>query len=106
MHSADPFEVLIKSCSLNEIRAAVRKCMECTDTENVPRLYDGGGIPYTHKKACYFIFSWMARDAATQRLKPMIMRAHHKTNENILDIEIETLSNLLFSYREKLMYFN
>lgn len=106
MHSADPFEALIKSCSLNEIRAAVRKCMECTDTENVPRLYDGGGIPYTHKKACYFIFSWMARDAATQRLKPMIMRAHHKTNENILDIEIETLSNLLFSYREKLMYFN
>ena len=106
MHRADSLDLLIKKASLEEIREALYLCMESEPTEDIPKLYDGGGIPYQHKKACFFMFSWMARDAATQRLKPLITKASKKSGKRTIEIEIESLANLLFSYRDRLVYFD
>lgn len=54
MHRADSLDLLIKKASLEEIREALYLCMESEPTEDIPKLYDGGGIPYQHKKACFF----------------------------------------------------
>lgn len=105
-HRADTFETIIRTIGLDQIRAGIRACMEYGKTSDVPKLYDGGGIPYEHKQACYFMFAWMARDAATQRLRPLISKAHKQDGSPTREIEIEALANLLFTYRDRLVYFD
>ena len=106
MHSAEPFNVLIRNATLNEIKNGVSACFNCKQTGSTPKLYDGGGVPYEHRKACYLMFAWMARDAATQRLQPLIQKAHKASGKKSQEIQIEILSKLLYSYREKLIYFD
>ena len=106
MHVADSLESIIKRASLDDIKMAIRSCYEAEDPGRLPKLYDGGGIPYNHSAACYFMFSWMARDAATQRLKPLISKARQAAGKTSKDIEIEVLAGLLYHYRDELQFFD
>lgn len=105
MHLADPFSKLIKKASVAQIESGIRRCYYAADTNTLPKLYDGGGIPYKHMSACYFMFAWMARDAATQRLRPLISRAKKVAGLPTVDVEIEALAQLLHHYRDELQYF-
>jgi len=35
-------------------------------------LYDGGGDPYSAQKAAWYFMGWLFRDAASQRLEPLV----------------------------------
>lgn len=106
MHSSDEFPSLMHRATLEQLRCLVERCMNYPSPEEVPKLYDGGGIPYPHKKACYFMFAWMARDAATQRLRPLISDARKMSKKQTSVIEIEALANLLYRYRDELQFFD
>ena len=106
LHTSDSLNEIMKHATLNNIKAVISKCMDANETDKIPKLFDGGGIPYEHRSACYFYFSWMARDAATQRLRPLISRAKKNSQLSTKEIEIEALSNLLFFYRDRLEFFD
>jgi hypothetical protein len=106
LHTLDGLNEIMKVASLANIRAVIRTCMQATGGNNTPKLFDGGGVSYEHHKACYFYFSWMARDAATQRLRPLISKAKKNSGKRVRDIEIEVLANLLFYYKKRLEFFD
>lgn len=105
MHLAEPFDTLIKKASFEQIFNSILRCYEVEASATLPKLYDGGGIPYEHMSACYFMFAWMARDAATQRLRPLITRAKKASGLPTKEVEIEALARLLHHYRGKLQFF-
>lgn len=106
-HSGDSLENLIKRSSSEVIKQAILTCYLEKELSSVPKLFDGGGIPYKHKDACFFFFSWLARDAATQRLTPLISAAMKKS-EGItrVELEAEVLSLLLYSYKDNIKFFD
>lgn len=106
MHLAEPLDVLMRKASREQIKKTIEDCYYSRENEVVPKLFDGGGIPYEHSTACFFMFAWMARDAATQRLRPLILKAKRGSNKNTKEIEIEVLSELLFSYKDDLLFFD
>jgi hypothetical protein len=42
------------------------------------KLYDGLLRPYTNSKAKWFFLVWLLRDAATQRLQPLLFKKLHE----------------------------
>lgn len=106
MHSGDSLELLIKRSTPSILKEAILTCYLENELSSTPKLFDGGGIPYKHKDACFFFFSWLARDAATQRLTPLISTVIRQNKQlNRIDFEAEVLSNLLFSYKENIKFF-
>ena len=105
MHLAEPFNMLIKNASFEQIENGIRRCYEAENANALPKLYDGGGVPYEHTSACYFMFAWMARDAATQRLRPLIARAKKASGVSTKEVELEILARLLHYYKDKLQFF-
>jgi hypothetical protein len=91
------------------IHAAIRACYNPDKDETVPSLYDGAGRPYAHKKACYYFFSWLLRDAPQQRLAPLIAEAKSAAGAESaaekLAIEIGALAVLFVKYRGVLKHF-
>jgi hypothetical protein len=106
LHTLDCLTEIMRYASLNNIRAVIRTCMNVTGEDKTPKLFDGGGVSYEHQKACYFYFSWMARDAATQRLRPLISKAKKNSDVSTRDVEIEVLAHLLFHYKKRLEFFD
>lgn len=106
MNLAEPLQKLIMRTSLDQITNAINRCYSSSDPEKLPKLYDGGGVPYKHADACYFMFAWMVRDAATQRLKPLISRARRQSGLPMRQVETEVLARLLFHYRNDLDFFD
>lgn len=106
MHSGDTLENLLKIAQPDSIKNAILSCYLENDLSSAPKLFDGGGIPYKHKDACFFFFSWLARDAATQRLTPLISLAM-KSDKKLerVKVEAEILSLLLYSYRDNIKFF-
>ena len=104
-HDGRTFPEILFDADLDTIRAAISSCVNYPDAAAVPKLYDGGGIPYPHKKACWFMFAWMARDAATQRLAPLVTMARRASGTDTQTIQINVLANLLYEYKYELKYF-
>lgn len=104
-HSSKNLQELIFEASRDEIQSAITVCYSAADQGSLPKLFDGGGVAYKHRDACFFLFAWMARDAAVQRLKPLISRASKTTSLSSKEVEIEALALLLERYREIVRYF-
>jgi hypothetical protein len=105
-HQSKTLQDLILSATRQELQRAIERCYAAQDREGLPKLYDGGGIAYKHREACYFLFAWMARDAAVQRLKPLIGRASKSTGQAGIKLEPEVLAAILHRYRSNLKYFD
>ena len=105
-HSAKPLAELIMTTDLDELKKAINRCYSATEVSKLPKLFDGGGVPYKHLDACFFMFAWMARDAAVQRLKPLISAAQRTGVKGSKEVEIEVLANLLIHYRGNLKFFD
>jgi len=110
-HSSQPLEKLVKSLSLRELERCIRACYKEDSSSSMPKLFNGGGVPYSHRAACFNFFAWLARDAATQRLKPLIaeakrnIRAKQNTQIDPITLEVKVLATLLCEYRCNLQYF-
>lgn len=105
-HSAKPFQDLVFNASLDELAGAIKRCYSASNVSTLPKLFDGGGIPYKHQDACFFMFAWMARDAAVQRLKPLISAIPREPGPRTKDAEIEVLANLIYRYKTQLKFFD
>lgn len=108
---ADSLEKIVKTASREDIKAAIIACYGVEDSSGVPKLFDGGGVAYRHLKACRSFFAWFVRDAATQRLQPLVSKAFNtlKKSEPELqrtDLEADIFARLLTDYRDDLMYFS
>lgn len=79
----------------------ISKIMYFSTNKNIPFLVDGGGRPYNHKKATFFFFAWLIRDAPQQRLSPLIsrMRKNETMDLKTTDLQIESLAKLIVQYR-------
>lgn len=104
-HSAKSLHELIVDSSLDDLKKAISKCYMAQDSGKLPKLFDGGGVPYKHLEACFFMFAWIARDAAVQRLKPLISSLPKKGKQGSKELEIEVLANLIFHYKSNIKFF-
>lgn len=90
---------ILRTASKDEIHKAIAACYSSTGEKNVPFLFDGVGRSYPHTKACYYMFSWLIRDAPQQRLSPLIQRITKATKKSKIEAEINALAELIFKYR-------
>ncbi len=95
----DSLDEILKTASKGEIHQAILSCYSAANEKNIPFLFDGIGRSYPHAKACYYMFSWLIRDAPQQRLSPLIQRITKISRKSKSDAEIEALAELLFKYR-------
>ncbi len=95
----DSLDEILKTASKGEIHQAILACYSASNEKNIPFLFDGIGRSYPHAKACYYMFSWLIRDAPQQRLSPLIQRITKISRKSKSDAEIEALAELLFKYR-------
>lgn len=96
-------EILL-NCSKAHLTTALKNCYGAK--VGVPQLFDGVGKSYPHKKACYYFFSWMLRDAPQQRLKPMITIISRKMKISGTDAEIKAIASLAIAYRKEIGNFH
>lgn len=96
-------EIMMSSNRL-EIVSIIDACHRESE-ENRPLLFDGIGRIYSHKKACFYFFSWMIRDAPQQRLTPLISRMRKNDGVDRSIAIIDTLSQLILSYRSTVKTF-
>ena len=91
--------------SSQEVGEFVRRCYNAPEKDR-PLLFDGKGQKYAHRKACFYFFGWMLRDAPVQRLRPIIDRASKgSTAPERADVEIEAIAKLFIAYRKTLETF-
>ena len=99
---------------LNEILLAVTRdellsilhiCYEESE-EKRPFLFDGIGRVYGHKKACFYFFSWLIRDAPKQRLEPLIKEMRKLEKVEKVAAETDTLVELILAYRSVVRSFS
>ncbi len=97
---------ILRTASKDEIRSAILNCYSAEQEGNLPLLFDGIGRNYPHLKACYYMFSWLIRDAPQQRLSPLIQRIVRNSKNRRIDSEIEVLSTLIHKYRGNVKTFS
>lgn len=90
---------ILRTAGKAEIRSAILYCYAAEDEINLPLLVDGIGRSYPHPKACYYMFSWLVRDAPQQRLAPLIQRIIRNSNRGRVQIEAEVIAALIYKYR-------
>jgi hypothetical protein len=95
----ESLNILLLTTTHAELISCIRACYASSDTDTVPLLFDGIGRSYSHKKACFYFFAWLIRDAPQQRLTPLITRMLKNTSSTRTDIEIEVLAALIVKYR-------
>ncbi|SRR5579884_2756203 len=98
------------SATRAQLHAGIQRCyVPSHEDDPIPSLYDGGGEVYHHRKACYFFFCWLLRDAPAQRLGRPLGRckqqANARTADEKLQVEIEALVALFMKYRSVLRTF-
>ncbi|MDJ1172723.1 hypothetical protein [Roseofilum capinflatum] len=74
--------------------------------EKRPLLFDGIGRVYPHKKACFYFFAWIIRDAPQQRLAPLIARMRKIKKIDKIVAETDTLAELILEYRSYVQSFS
>lgn len=107
----DSLEKIVKTSSREEIRQSILACYNAKDIAEIPKLFDGGGVAYAHIKACRSFFAWFVRDAATQRLQPLVAKAFKTLKEETpdlrrADLEADIFARLLADYRDELAHFS
>lgn len=86
--------------SLEELVGFLRTCYDAVRIPTLPALFDGKGEKYKHRTACFYLFSWMLRDAPKQRLERIIARSAASPAAPVrIDVEIEALAKLFIAYR-------
>ena len=110
VNNHDSLSKILMECSESEILTAIRLCYNPGNRfQPIPTLVNGGGQSYPHRKACYYFFGWLVRDAPQQRLAPLIQRtaqaASLTTRDQKLDLEIKILTDLIIFYRPILKNF-
>lgn len=72
-----------------------------------PHLFDGVGRFYEHRKASFFFFAWLIRDAPQQRLAPLIIKMRKIKGHELKkeQAEIDSLSRLFVEYRSNVQLF-
>jgi hypothetical protein len=95
----DSLDEILRTASKSEIHQAILSCYSAANEKNIPFLFDGIGRSYPHAKACYYMFSWLIRDAPQQRLSPLIQRITKISRKSKSDAEVEALAELFFKYR-------
>jgi hypothetical protein len=89
--------------SLENIMQLIRRCYDAVEGSDRPVLFDGIGRKYSHRKACYYFFAWLLRDAPQQRLEPLLGRAARAPGApDRLSLEIEALAKLFVAYRRSI----
>ncbi|MBV6449322.1 MAG: hypothetical protein MHPDNHAH_00032 [Anaerolineales bacterium] len=96
---------ILRTASKAEIHQSILACYSVTGEKNVPFLFDGVGRSYPHSKACYYMFSWLIRDAPQQRLSPLIQRISKTSKKNKTEVEADALTELFFKYRDNVKTF-
>jgi len=94
-----PLDEILRTAIKGEIKSAILECYSAEREVNLPLLFDGIGRSYPHSKACYYMFSWLIRDAPQQRLGPLIQRIVRNSKRSRTDAEAEALSALIYRYR-------
>lgn len=89
---------IILSASKQNLFNIINYCYNESD-ENKPLLFDGIGRIYPHKKACFYFFAWIIRDAPQQSLTPLITRMRKLENIDKVLAETETLVELIYEYK-------
>lgn len=90
---------MLQTASSEALKSAILDCYAAKDEANLPLLFDGVGRTYPHHKACYYLFSWLIRDAPQQRLGPLIQRIVRSAKGKRQEVEAEVLSALIYKYR-------
>lgn len=96
---------ILRTASKAEIKSAILFCYDAEDESNLPLLVDGIGRNYPHRKACYYMFSWLVRDAPQQRLSPLVQRIMRASNRGRIQVEAEVIAALIHKYRENVKTF-
>lgn len=105
MASRLPLHDLLQEVDHTTLQSAIVACYQAEGQPNVPPLLDGVGRPYPHRKACYYFFAWLIRDAPQQRLSPLIQRISKTTKQPRLAVETAVLAALIVHYRPVVQYF-
>ncbi|MCC6187712.1 MAG: hypothetical protein IT318_01660, partial [Anaerolineales bacterium] len=99
LNSRLTLDEILLTASKSEIRAAILDCYAAEAEPNLPLLLDGVGRNYPHLKACYYMFSWLIRDAPQQRLGPLVQRVVRHSVRQRIEAEAEVLAALIHKYR-------
>ena len=92
-------DAILKTASKRQIETTILDCYSAQHEANLPLLFDGVGRNYAHLRACYYMFSWLIRDAPQQRLGPLIQRMVSLSKKSRTQVEAEVLSALIHKYR-------
>jgi hypothetical protein len=91
--------------SVEQLQIAIKASYMPADTTNLPILFDGTGRPYTHRKACFYFFAWIIRDAPQQRLSNPIRDVLKQIGGSLIDAQITVLAHLIIEYRSHVKTF-
>lgn len=97
---------ILRTATKEEIYAGIADCYSAGGKANLPMLFDGIGRSYLHSKACYYLFSWIIRDAPQQRLSPLVQRIVRNSGKTRTEAEIEAISALIYKYRSNVKTFS
>ena len=99
LEKEETLDAILRTATKDEIKSAILECYSAQHEVNLPLLFDGIGRTYPHLQACYYMFSWLIRDAPKQRLEPLIQRIIRNSNTSRTDAEARALSALIYKYR-------
>lgn len=105
LHRQQPLNGLLQNLDKATLESAILECYAAEREPDLPLLFDGAGRSYTHRKACYYFFSWIIRDAPQQRLGPLIQRIVRNSKRNRIEAEAEVLAALICKYRVQVKTF-
>lgn len=105
-HSDISLDVFLMTSNISNIEHLINAVYFDTSLKK-PHLFDGAGRIYKHKKASFFFFSWLIRDAPQQRLSPLIVNMRKMEGKQLKKekAEIDTLSRLFVEYRNNVRNF-
>jgi hypothetical protein len=81
-----------------DLREFILTAYLAPDNGTRPSLFDGIGRQYPHRRAVYYFFAWLIRDAPLQRLGPRIAKVSAR-RQTRLDVEAGALATLCVAYR-------
>lgn len=106
LSKGDSLDQILKMITKENLKRAIKLCYLTEKSEPPPLLFDGIGRSYSHRKACYYFFSWIIRDAPQQRLAPLIGRIVKQSGLSKAEAEIEALASLICKYRKNVKTFS
>jgi len=106
MHNDLSLSDNLMQISQDDITSLILRCHARGAQPDTPALFDGIGRQYSHRRAVYYFFAWIVRDAPQQRLQPILSRAQRGSGgKEALLVEAEALAKLIVSYRTVLKSF-